>query len=34
MKATIRSGKGQIFSIDVLFSLLPIMMIIGASLQY
>jgi len=29
-----RSGKGQIFSIDVLFSLLPIMMIIGASLQY
>lgn len=27
-------GKGQVFSIDVLFSLLPIVMIMGASLQY
>jgi len=26
--------KAQVFSIDVLFSLLPIMMILGASLQY
>ena len=34
MKANSRSRKGQIFSIDVLFSLLPMMMIIGASLQY
>ncbi len=34
MKARTKSRKGQIFSIDVLFSLLPMMMIIGASLQY
>lgn len=27
-------SRGQVFSIDVLFSLLPIVMIIGASLQY
>jgi hypothetical protein len=26
--------KGQIFSIDALFALLPIMMIMGASIQY
>jgi hypothetical protein len=26
--------KGQVFSIDVLFSLLPVIMILGASLQY
>lgn len=29
-----RQKAGQIFSIDVLFSLLPILMILGASLQY
>ena len=34
MKRTATSGKGQVFSLDVLFSLLPVMMIIGASLQY
>ena len=31
----IRLGKdGQVFSLDVLFALLPILMILGASLQY
>jgi len=29
-----RRNKGQVFSIDVLFALLPIVMIVGASLQY
>ncbi len=37
MRTNIQKNLGkraQVFSIDVLFSLLPIMMIIGASLQY
>lgn len=34
MKQKRTNGKGQVFSIDVLFSLLPIIMILGASLQY
>jgi hypothetical protein len=29
-----KSGKGQVFSVDVLLALLPLMMIIGSSLQY
>jgi hypothetical protein len=29
-----RKRKGQVFSIDVLFAILPVIMIIGASLQY
>ncbi len=32
--ATKAGRKGQVFSIDVLFSILPVMMILGASLQY
>jgi hypothetical protein len=34
MKSGLNQRKGQVFSIDVLFALLPIIMIIGASLQY
>ena len=34
MKTIANQRKGQVFSIDVLFALLPIIMIIGASLQY
>lgn len=34
MTRIVTSGKGQVFSLDVLFSLLPVMMIIGAGLQY
>jgi len=34
MTRTTLNGKGQVFSIDVLFMLLPVMMIMGASLQY
>lgn len=35
MKMRSKSGKrGQVFAIDVLFSILPVMMILGASLQY
>jgi len=34
MKLNFNQRKGQVFSIDVLFVMLPIMMILGASLQY
>jgi hypothetical protein len=34
MKYISNNRKGQVFSIDVLFAILPIMMIMGASLQY
>lgn len=34
IKNTKSTRGGQVFSVDILFSLLPVMMIIGASLQY